>query len=116
LVAGVVLVFVARGFGLVGGTAQRTIQHPQSNPSNVATSAITMPPSIVLSSDEVPHPEPQQPAAIPSADVAEPEISAASASPAIEQPPTSVPTKHHRHRTHRHRIAKHSKHATPKPG
>jgi cytoskeletal protein RodZ len=114
LVAGVVLIFVARGFGLVGGTAQRTLQHPSSNPSNVATSAITLPPSIVLSSDEVPHPEPQQPAAIPSADVAEPEISAANASPAIEQPPT--PAKHHHHRVHSHRIAKHSKHTTHTPG
>lgn len=115
LVAGVVLIFVARGFGLVGGTAQRTLQHPSSNPSSVASPA-TLPPSIVLSSDEVPPAEPrQQPAASPSADVAAPEISAASASPAIEQPPTSVPTKHHHHRVHSHRIAKHSKHTTPKP-
>ena len=114
LVAGVVLIFVARGFGLVGGTAQRTLQHPSSNPSNVATSAITLPPSIVLSSDEVPHPEPQQPAAIPSADVASSEISSASPSPAIEQPPT--PAKHHHHRVHSHRIAKHSKHTTHTPG
>jgi cytoskeletal protein RodZ len=114
LVAGVVLVFVARGFGLVGGTAQRTLQHPSSNPSSAATSATTLPPSIVLSSDEVPHSEPQQPAAIPSADAASSEISSASPSPAIEQP--STPAKHHHHRIHNHRIAKHSKHTTHKSG
>jgi len=114
LVAGVVLTFVARGFGLVGGTAPRTFQHPASNPSSAATTD-TLPPSIVLSSDEVPPADAQQqPAAIPSADVAAPEISAASASPAIVEPPT--PAKHHRHRSRSHRIAKRSKHATHKPG
>ena len=114
LVAGVVLIFVARGFGLVGGTAQRTLQHPSSNPSSAATSAITLPPSIVLSSDEVPPAEPEQPAASPSADAPSSEISSASPSPAIEQPPT--PAKHHHHRIHSHRIAKHSKHTSHKAG
>jgi len=114
LVAGVVLTFVARGFGLVGGTSPRTFQHPAGNPSSAATTD-TLPPSIVLSSDEVPAADAQQqPAAIPSADVAAPEISAASASPAIEEAPT--PAKHHRHRSRSHRIAKRSKHATHKPG
>src|SRR4029077_3881606 len=106
LVTGVVFIFVARGFGLVGGTAQRTLQHPASDPSSAATSAITLPPSIILSSDEVPPAEPQQPAAIPSADEASSEISSASPSPAIEQPPSLTPAKHHHHRTHSHRIAK----------
>jgi cytoskeletal protein RodZ len=114
MVAGVVLTFVARGFGLVGGASNRTLQHPARNPSSVA-SAVTLPPSIVLSSDEVPPAEPQQqPAASPSADLATPEISAASPSPAIEQPPS--PAKHHHHRSHSHRIAKHSKRPTHKPG
>ena len=119
LVVGVVLTFVARGFGIVGGTVNKTIQHPSNtNPSNAASPA-ALPPSIVLSSDE-PHPaeappaDAQQPAAIPSADIAAPEISTASASPEIEQPP--APAKHHRHRVHSHRTAKHSKHATHKPG
>lgn len=111
LVVGVVLTFVTRGFGIVGGT-QRALRHPASNPSSAASPA-TLPPSIILSSDE-PHPaDAEQPAASPSAAIAEPEIAAASPSPAIEQPPT--PTKHHRHRIHGHRIAKHSKHTTHKP-
>jgi len=114
LVAGVVLIFVARGFGLVGGTARRTLQPPAGNPSSAATSASTLPPSIILSSDEVPPAVAEQPAASPSADVTPPEISSASPSPAIEEPPT--PTKHHRHRAHSHRIAKRSKHTTHKPG
>jgi cytoskeletal protein RodZ len=114
LVAGVVLIFVARGFGLVGGTAQRTLQPPAGNPSSAATSASTLPPSIILSSDEVPPAVAEQPAAIPSADIAAPEISAASASPAIEQAPT--PAKRHHHRVHSHKIAKRSKHTTHKPG
>ena len=114
LVVGVVLIFVARGFGLVGGTAQRTLQPPSGNPSSAATTD-TLPPSIVLSSDEVPAADAQQqPAAIPSAEVAAPEISAASASPAIVETPT--PAKHHRHRSRSHRIAKRSKHSTHKPG
>ena len=113
LVAGVVLIFVARGFGLVGGTAQRTLQPPAGNPPSSATSASTLPPSMILSSDEVPPAVAEQPAAIPSADVAAPEISSASPSPAIEEPPT--PTKHQRHRAYNHRIAKRSKHATHKP-
>ena len=113
LVVGVLLIFVARGFGLVGGTAQRTLQPPAGNPSSAATTD-KLPPSIILSSDEVPPTVAEQPAAIPSADIAAPEISAASASPAIEQAPT--PAKHHRHRVHSHRIAKRSKHTTHKPG
>ena len=118
LVVGVVLTFVARGFGIVGGTVNKTIQHPASNPSSVATPA-SLPPSIILSSDE-PRPaearpaDAQQPAATPSADIAAPEISTASASPEIEQPPE--PAKHHRRRVHSHRTAKHSRHSTHKPG
>src|ERR1700682_264793 len=78
LVVGVVLTFVARGFGIVGGTVNKTIQPPASNPSSVATPA-SLPPSIILSSDE-PRPaearpaDAQQPAATPSADIAAPEI------------------------------------------
>ena len=115
LVAGVVLVFVVRGFGIVGGAVNRTPHHPANNPSSVASPA-ALPPAVVLTSDE-PHPaEAQQPAASPTADVAAPEISSASASPAIEEPPTPAPAKHHRHRIHSHRLAKHSKHATHKAG
>jgi cytoskeletal protein RodZ len=118
LVVGVVLTLVTRGFGIVGGTVNRTIQHPATNPSSVASPA-SLPASIILSSDEphraeAPPPDAQQPAAIPSADIAAPETSTASASPEIEQP--SAPAKHHRHRGHGHRTAKHSKHSTHKPG
>jgi len=116
LVGGVVLIFVARGFGLVGGTAQRTLQPPAGNPSSAATSATTLPPSIILSSDEVPPAVAEQPAANPSTDIAAPEISSASPSPAIEEPPPPTPAKHHRRKVHSHKIAKRSKHTTHKPG
>jgi cytoskeletal protein RodZ len=119
LVAGLVFTFVARGFRIVGGT-QKTLQHPDlNNPPSAATTSVTLPPSIILSSDE-PHPaDAEPPAAIPSAAVAAPEISAASASPAIEEAQPPTPAKHHHHRVHSlhgHRIAKHSRHATHKPG
>ncbi len=124
LVAGLVLTFLARGFGFVGGTThgsvQKTLQHPaDSNPSSVIATAPALPPSIILSSDE-PHPaDAEPPAAAPSVAIAAPEVSAASPSPAIEEAPPPTPAKHHRrkvHSLHGHRIAKHSKHATHKPG
>jgi len=119
LVVGLVFTFLARGFGFVGG-AQRTLLHPaNNNPASAATIAAALPPSIVLSSDE-PHPaDAEPPAASPSVAIAAPEVSAASPSPAIEEAPPPTHAVHHRHRVHNlhgHRIAKHSKHATHKPG
>jgi cytoskeletal protein RodZ len=116
LVVGLVLTFLTRGFGFVGGTAQRTLQHPSSNPSIAATSAETLPPSIILSSDEPRPADAEPPAAVPSAAIAAPEIAAASAPPAIGEAPSATHTTHHRHRVHGHRIAKHSRHTTHKPG
>jgi cytoskeletal protein RodZ len=126
LVAGLVLTFLTRGFGFVGGTTHRAVQNTLQNPADSIPSSASarvtppaLPPSIILSSDEPPPAVAEPPAAAPSPVIAAPEVNSASASPAIEDAPPPTPAKHHRrkvHSLHGHRLAKHSKHATHKPG